>query len=172
MNDPEAQPTRTQHGFPRTVCGCEFCRAPCRHIPGSLDVADLPRLCPPGQDVFAWAELHLRALVDRPAPTLVPARQANGHCHWLFDGMCAVHADAPYGCAFFDTHQSDAEVERRRAATLSARRQDAADNGLYTRVWQHLCAQGLVGLPGDRAGWREDALKIQRSIDRARRRHG
>lgn len=161
---------REQHGFRRTVCACEFCRAPCRHIPGSLDVADLDRLCPAGQDVFAWAEQHLRALTGKPVPTLVPARQANGHCHWLYDGKCTVHANAPFGCAFFDTHQSDEEVERRRSATMAARREDAAARGLYYRVWLHLCQKGLVGVPGDRAGWREDVQKIQRSTVRHRRR--
>ncbi len=104
---------REQHGFRRTVCGCEFCKAPCRHVPGSLDVSDLGRLCPPNEDVFTWAAQHLRAVVDKPFPTLVPARQTNGHCHWLFDGRCAVHGSAPYSCAFFDSHMTDAEVERR-----------------------------------------------------------
>ena len=90
---------REAFGFARTICDCAFCQAPCRHIPGSLDVADLPSLCPPGQDVFTWAEEHLRAIVDKGFPTLVPARTANGHCHWLFQGRCAVHASASYSCA-------------------------------------------------------------------------
>src|SRR5205807_19611 len=67
---------RAQFDFRRTRCGCEFCTAPCRHIPGSLDVSDLSRLCPPTQDLFSWAEEHLVALTDKPFPTLVPARQA------------------------------------------------------------------------------------------------
>ena len=95
---------RTQYGFHRTSCPCAFCAAPCKHIPGSLDVADLARLCPPDQDLFTWAEHHLRAVTEKPFPTLVPARQPNGHCHWLFDGKCLVHEHAPYSCAFFDAH--------------------------------------------------------------------
>lgn len=161
---------RQQHGFERTVCGCEFCRAPCRHIPGSLDVADLDRLCPPGQDVFAWAEQHLVALIDKPCPTLVPARGSNGHCHWLFQDMCVVHENAPFGCSFFDSHMSPEEAARRADATMAARRADAAANGLYFRVWLHLQARGRVGRSGDRAGLADDCRTLQRTITRNRRR--
>lgn len=161
---------RLQHGFARTVCGCEFCRAPCRHIPGSLDVADLERLCPPGHDVFAWAEEHLVALTDKPCPTLVPRRQANGHCHWLIDHRCVVHENAPFGCAFFDSHMSDEESEQRAQATMAARRQDGEENGLYYRVWRHLQSKGLVGRSGDRVGLADDVRKLQRSIERNLRR--
>jgi hypothetical protein len=162
--------TREQFGFHRTVCGCAFCQAPCRHIPGSLDVSDLPRLCPPGQDVFAWAERHLRALAGRPVPTLVPARQANRHCHWFYNGRCAVHDTAPFGCAFFDQHMTEAEIARRSAATLQARREDASQNGLYYRVWAHLCRRGLISPPGDRSALAEEVHQIRRSAERQRRR--
>jgi len=159
---------REQLGFRRTVCACEYCRAPCRHIPGSLDVADLSRLCPAGRDVFAWAEQHLRALIDRPVPTLVPARQANGHCHWFFDGKCAVHDCAPYSCAFFDSHMTEAEVERRSAATIQARREGATQDGLYHRVWLHLARKGLIGSFGDRSALLEEMGKIRRKAERNR----
>lgn len=161
---------RVQHGFARTVCGCEFCRIPCRHLPGTLDVADLERLCPEGQDVFAWAEQHLVALVDKSCPTLVPARQANGHCHWLIDQRCVVHENAPFGCSFFDTHMSDEESERRGQATKAARRQDAKDNGLYYRVWRYLQSKGLIGKSGDRTGWADEARQLQRRMERNLRR--
>lgn len=161
MND---EPARERYGFRRTVCGCDFCRIPCRHIPGSLDVADLPRLCPAGQDVFAWAEQHLRALTDKPCPTLVPARGPDGACHWLFNGTCVVHDASPYGCAFFDTHMSDAESKRRADATMAARKQDAAENGLYYQVWKHLCAKGLTGRSGDREGLALETRKLQRRV--------
>lgn len=165
-------PERERYGFRRTVCGCVYCTAPCMYIPGSLDVADLERLCPAGQDVFAWAEVHLRALTNKTYPTLVPARQANGHCHWFFDGKCAVHGNSPYGCAFFDSHMSDAESEERSSATIQARHAAAAENGLYYRVWQHLCRKGLVGRPGDRIGLAGEVNKIIRTNERNRRRQG
>jgi hypothetical protein len=165
----EAPAEREEHGFRRTECACDVCRAPCRHIPGALDPSDLPRLCPQGQDVFAWAEQHLRALTDRPVPTLVPSRGLGGACHWLFEGKCAVHDRAPYGCAFFDAHMPDDEVRRRWEATVRARREDAAAGGLYARVWQHLCRRGLTGQPGDRAAVLEEVRKIRRSAERRAR---
>jgi hypothetical protein len=156
---------RQAFGFTRTVCACAICQAPCHHIPGSLDVADLAGLCPAGQDLFAWAEEHLRALVDKGFPTLVPARGSSGHCHWLFEGRCSVHAAAPFSCAFFDAHMSEAEIEGRSAATIRARREDAAANGLYTRVWLHLCQKNLIGRSGDRAGLAEEVGEIRRRLN-------
>ena len=157
---------REQFGFRRTVCGCDLCRAPCRHMPGSLDIGDLPRLCPAGQNVLVWAEEHLRALTDKPFPTLVPARQTNGHCHWLYEGKCAVHEVSPYGCAFFDSHMDGAEVKHRSAATVEARRADQLNNGLYYQVWRHLCVRGLTAMSGDRASLAEELRKIRCAAER------
>lgn len=153
---------RAEFGFRRTECGCGFCKAYCRHLPGALDPSDLPRLCPPAQDVFSWAEQHLRAMLDKPYPTLVPARHDSGACHWYFDGRCAVHDDAPYSCAFFDSHMPQSEVERRVAVTVQAIRQDVAANGLYYRVWLHLRQKGLIGRPGDRAALVREVQKLWR----------
>ena len=161
---------REQHGFRRTECACALCRAPCRHVPGSLDVADLARLCPPEADVFAWAEQHLRAVLDKPFPTLVPVRGVEGSCHWFFDGRCAVHANAPYGCAFFDAHMDDDEVSRRSAATVRARQDDAARDGLYHRVWLHLCRKGLTAPSGDREALADEWRQIRGVIERRQRR--
>jgi hypothetical protein len=158
----QSEPGRRAFGFSRTICACAICQAPCHHVPGSLDVDDLPRLCPPGRDLFSWAEEHLRAVVDKGYPTLVPARGASGHCHWLFGGRCSVHAAAPYSCAFFDAHMSEGEIERRSAATIQARRQDATANGLYHRVWLHLGQKGLIVPSGDRAGLAEEVSEIRR----------
>jgi hypothetical protein len=141
---------RDELGFRRTVCACSFCKAHCRHVPGTLVPSDLPRLCPAGQGVLAWAEVHLRALTDKPYPALVPARNGLGHCHWFFDGKCAVHAAAPFGCAFFDAHMAEDEIRRRAEAMAGAIREDAAGQGLYRRVWDHLCRRGLVARSGDR----------------------
>lgn len=161
---------REMHGFRRTECACPFCTVYCRHMPGTLDPSDLRRLCDDERNLLAWAETHLRALVDQPYPALVPARNHLGHCHWFFDGQCAVHEHAPYGCAFFDAHQSAVEVTRRAAATIQACQQDAASKGPYSRVWQHLCAQGLLGQRGDRQALRAELQDMRRRVERSRRR--
>jgi hypothetical protein len=159
---------REELGFCRTICGCAFCQAPCRHIPGGLMPADVSRLCPSGQDVLSWAEQHLRALVGLPAPTLVPARRPGGACHWLFDGRCAVHNVAPFGCAFFDSHMLAAEVDRRSAAAVRARQEDAKAQGPHFRVWQHLCRLGLIDQLGDRGALADEIRKIGRKAERQR----
>jgi hypothetical protein len=161
---------RSDFGFSRTTCGCEYCKVYCRHMPGSLAVPDLERLCPVGQDVFAWAEQHLRALTDKPYPTLVPARLENGQCHWFFAEQCAVHAAAPYSCAFFDAHMSDEEARKRSEASIQSRRADAAGNGVYYRVWLHLRARGLTAPSGDREGVRLDMSRVHRNTVRNQRR--
>lgn len=152
---------REQYGFRRTRCACELCRAPCKHIPGALAVEDLLRLCPEQQDPFTWAEEHLSALTDKGFPTLVPARQANGHCHWLFEDRCVVHENAPFGCAFFDCHQPPDEVDKRAAATKKARLDDQAAQGLYFRIWLHLCRTGRIGVPGDRTGLAQELQQLR-----------
>jgi hypothetical protein len=137
-------------------------------MPGTLVPSDLARLCPAGQDVFAWAEQHLRALTGKPYPALVPARGAYGPCHWFFDGKCAVHAGAPFGCAFFDAHMPDEEVARRSAAMVEAIREDAAAGGVYGRVWRHLREKGLVVPAGDRAAVRAGMEKVRRKAEGSR----
>jgi hypothetical protein len=133
-------------------------------MPGSLDVADLDRLCPADQHIFAWAEQHLRALTQIGVPTLVPARQANGHCHWLYEGRCAVHDHSPYGCAFFDSHMPHAEVKQRSVATAQARKADAEQNGPYYQIWLHLCRKGLIDPSGDRTAVAEERRRIRQSL--------
>lgn len=160
----ELPQVQERHGFRRTVCDCAYCTAPCRHVPGGLDPADLDRLCPKGQDLFAWAEEHLRALTNHPYPTLVPVRHPEGHCHWLFEGKCAVHENAPFGCAFFDAHLSPDEVSQRYAATIQARLEDAAKGGMYFLLWKYLCRKGLIGKPADRAALAEDVQSIRQKV--------
>jgi hypothetical protein len=166
----ELPPVREAHGFQRTRCGCEICKVYCRHTPGALDPADLLRLCPSGADVFIWAEQHLRALIDRPYPTLVPARDRQGHCLWHFEGRCAVHENAPYCCAFFDAHMPNDEVDRRLAATIRARQEDAAANGLYHRVWLHLRARGMIAEHGNKSALVGAVRQLLRSAERNQRR--
>jgi hypothetical protein len=167
MEPSEQQAERQVHSFRRTVCGCALCQAPCRHIPGSLDPSDLLRLCPAGKDLFTWAEQHLRALPEQPVPTLVPARGVDGACHWHFVGRCAVHDNAPYSCAFFDSHMPADEIQRRSAATVQARQKDAASRGLYYQVWQHLCRKGLTAQPGDRSALLAEAHQLLRRLGRS-----
>ena len=156
---------RERYGFKRTSCDCDFCRVYCRHVPGRLDVDDLRRLCPEGTDVFGWAETHLQAVTDTPFPRLVPVRQENGHCHWYHDGHCSVHGNAPYGCAFFDAHMTPAQVKERATAANLASEQDAAAEGLYSAVWQHLSQKGMSRKSGNPFPLGQEMQQIRASME-------
>jgi len=81
----------------------------------------------------------------------------NGHCHWYFDGKCAVHENAPYGCAFFDSHMSENEIRERYQAMAEARRADAEADGIYYQVWKYLRDRGLVDTSKNRSAMRSNA---------------
>ena len=106
---------------------------------------------------MTWAREHLRASqgfrVVNPMtgtmlqiPSLVPAKQANDHCHWLQpDGRCGVHENSPFGCAFVDQHMKDKVAEKRNEAGRLARMEDFAAYGPYSQVWNMLMKEGLTG---------------------------
>lgn len=162
----------TEFGFERTTCECELCSFWCKIMPGFLVPSDLQRLCPPGADLMTWARVHLRAsqgfrLVNPMTgamlqiPSLVPAKHADGHCHWLQpDGHCAVHEKSPFGCAYVDQHMKEKVVEKRNYAGRLARMEDFDNNGPYSRIWRMLMAEGLTG-----GGEHEAAMRELRRIE-------
>jgi hypothetical protein len=188
---------RTEGGCKRSVCACEVCSCYCKVMPGYLVPSDLERLIPPGVDPLQWARQHLRASQGAKAvdpktgevlfiiPSLVPAKQALGHCHWLQpDGKCGVHADSPFGCAFFDQHMTDEEAERRKQYARMVRAAAFEDDSLYATIWHTLKAEGLVGggeyaqaqayrrqVERRLAQRREDKARKQRRLKRKKRRH-
>lgn len=153
-------------GLERTRCACGLCQAFCRYVPGRLAPADLDAGPPPGQDLFAWAEEHLRAVLDAGEPRLVPARNLRGHCHWFLDGLCLVHDRAPFGCAYFDAHMEPDEVDRRSRLASRAIRDDAAADGPYTRIWTYLRDRGLTATPGDRSGLAAEVRRLRVALGR------
>lgn len=149
---------RTIFGFNRTECACAECALNCRFIPGYLIPADLAAiaeqlgyenlltfaqanlLASPGATVMASGELF-------QIPTLVPARQTNGACKFLTaDNRCAIHAVSPYGCSYFDVHQSNAEADERSLVGLYAIAREWNVGGLYARLWTILHAMKLEAL--------------------------
>jgi hypothetical protein len=169
---------REEFGFRRTTCACRKCSLWCEHLPGYLAPSDLDRLIPPGDDPFAWAERHLLASpglqIRTPQfsvsiPSLVPRRQANGHCHWLEGGRCAVHENSPFGCAFLSQcGQTNAEGERITNAGRRARAEAFAQDGLYARLWRHLWDKGLRELTSDQG--RSRAAQAVKRIEQAEQR--
>jgi hypothetical protein len=147
---------RTEFGYERTSCDCTDCQRFCRFMPGMLIPADLARLIPAGSDPFEWAEKNLvaspgsrvldfRTMAISSVGTLVPATKADGSCiNYTADGHCAIHENAPFGCAFFDAHMDD---DDRTTAYLTAIRNDEKRRGLYYLIWNYLKGKGLVGRP-------------------------
>lgn len=172
---------RTEFGFGRTTASGPLEQINCKHIPGYLIPADLERMSKGMgfEDLKAWAMEHLLASpgatvgkIDEVTgrmstfsiPTLVPARNAAGHCMHYENGLCKIHAIAPFGCAFFDTTQSHAEAQRRSSIGLTEIAKDFTKNGPYSEVWRMLEAAGRKG-PSPK----ECRAKVDKAYDRLKR---
>ena len=125
--------------FDRTTCACPECVACCKRQPGPLAPGDLPRIGDflklPEEEVRALFVASPGALVmdtrtgaTRRIGTITPARKANGSCIFLDDATerCTIHPVAPWGCAYFDTHMSNA-VAAPRSSWLAR----ATDSPIY-----------------------------------------
>ena len=81
-------------------------------------------------------------------PTLVPASvQPGGQCKFLQSGRCTIHAVSPYGCAFIDAHQSDADYAQRADALYRDLHAHWTMDGLYAQVWRDLKLRNLIASP-------------------------
>lgn len=150
---------RTEFGSARTACSCANCSINCRFIPGYLIPADLERIAAHvgAENVMAFAAENLLASSGaivgttdgqrHRIPTLVPARHSNGACKFLAaNGNCSIHAVSPFGCAFFDTHQSLEESDSLSMQGLMAidREWQQPDDSVYAAIWIVLNEAGLT----------------------------
>jgi len=109
--------------FKRTTCACKECTACCKRQPGPLAPGDSERIqehlgvtdeemtklfcASPGALVMDYAG-HVRRV-----GTITPQKR-KGRCVFLDENdRCKIHAVAPYGCAYFDTHMGVAEAQPR-----------------------------------------------------------
>jgi len=147
---------RKEFGFARTVCACGECTINCHFIPGYLIPADLERIAARlgYDDLLEFAVNNLLAspgatVLDggqvRQIPTLVPARRSDGACYFL-DGEegCSIHNFSPFGCAFFDVHQSREESDRRSCYGLAEIDRAWSEGHLYAQLWLLLRTLGLT----------------------------
>jgi hypothetical protein len=124
-------------------------------IPDDLD--RIRQHVAPAADLFVWARRHLLAspgaVVAQQGrvfriPTLVPARRPDNACLFLTsDDRCAIHAVAPFGCAFFDMHMEKAEADQRSGCGLRALLDAWTRGATYARVWASLHEAGLRAPP-------------------------
>jgi hypothetical protein len=105
--------------------------------------------------MIAFAEQHLLASLTpsgiKKIPTLVPrTKPGTSECHWLTqEGHCQTHDASPYGCAFFDEHQSREEGDRRAEAGIMEVIRDIQRRGPYAVVWVNLVMARKVKEPFD-----------------------
>jgi len=159
---PPAANARTEFGFTRTICACAECVNNCRHLPGYLlpaDVERIRRLLKYRNAVeFAFQYLFASpgAIVMQAGrvfqiPTLVPRRKQDGSCIFLDENnRCRIHEVSPFGCAFFDAHQSDAVANNRSSHGLQEVARHWAVRPFshaYTLIWRMLDAADLRAIP-------------------------
>jgi len=118
----------------RTSCACTACVACCHRQPGPLVPGDLEKIAAHLGEPVEVAKAHFwasgGALVQDQRTgrqfrigSITP-RLVRGRCVFLDDAdRCRVHAVAPFGCAYFDTHMSAAEGQR-RGTWLALQQQD------------------------------------------------
>lgn len=153
---------RTEFDFNRTECACAECIANCRYIPGYLIPADVNRIshhlgyANPFKFAFKYLLASPGATVMQEGrifqiPTLVPRRKADGSCMFLDENnRCRIHEVSPFGCAFFDAHQSHMEANKRSGRGLQEiARQWAVRpfSHIYVIIWRILYASNLRALP-------------------------
>ncbi len=115
-------------------------------------------LASPGAVVMRVGQLYR-------VPTLVPARQDNGWCKFLYETddsgerRCRIHEYAPFGCAFFVAHGPDASRHDLSAKGLGAIIEAGANDHLYWQIWQDLHSLGRVA---------QDPIDALAALDRDR----
>jgi len=147
---------RTEFGLTRTSCSCAGCVLNCQFMPGFLVPSDLGRMIPPGADPLVWAETNLLASPGAVAwhngkafriPTLVPAVKPDGSCINLQDGLCTIHENAPFGCAFFDCQSP---LGGASAALAAVHQEWHTEGSLYVRIWMHLAVKDKMQQPAEK----------------------
>lgn len=148
--------TRTEFGAERTKCSCRECTINCSFIPGYLIPADLERIALArgftAEQLEEWAMQELLASPGATVlyrgqrlqiPTLVPDRTVSGACIYLSkDKLCGIHEVAPFGCAFFDSHQGNDYCDDLSAVGLVSIIQDVKVLGAYSRLHERLWSSG------------------------------
>ena len=143
-------------GHFRTICSCELCAINCRFIPGYLLPEDLDRIATflSYSKSLEFAEKNLLAspgaIVIKDGRlcrirTLVPARNDSGWCNFFDGSLCSIHRVAPFGCAFFDSHQEQSESNAISAKGLQiiAGLWEDQPFSLYCQIWNHLHRRGM-----------------------------
>jgi len=113
--------SHSEHDFQRTTCACEACTRCCKRQPGPLAPDDFDRIVGHFKAQGMSHEVavqHVKAQLCASPGALVMNGQGEtkrvgsitprfrrGRCVFLDEhDRCSIHAVAPFGCAYFDTH--------------------------------------------------------------------
>ena len=181
-NNGRQQDERTEFGFERTRCDCSDCAMGCKHLPGYLVPADVERIAGhlgyTNLRGFAFDNLLASAGATvmnaegqvYQIPTLVPRRKPDGSCVFLDErDRCTIHAVSPFGCSFFDAHQSDAEADARSGRGLQeiARAWARGSRSAYAVLWGLLFEAGRRAvLPAVARSRMKEAAGNKRSLSK------
>jgi Fe-S-cluster containining protein len=146
---------RTEFGFTRIVCACSACARFCIALPGYLVPSNIQRIAErlnePDIVQFSFDNLLASpgAIVIangayRTIPTLVPARKPDASCRFLKNGRCEIHAEAPYGCAYFSAEQTKEEADAISARGLQEIAKAWRSDDLYAQLWLMLYHAGRI----------------------------
>lgn len=144
--------------IPRTVCGCDDCRRPCRHVPGALAPHDVAAIA--GQlglatdsdeflDLFQasdGAKVVSQGVVFN-VPSVVPRLTPSGCVFLDEEGMCRIHSASPFGCSRFDSHQPADVAMPRVSALIREQMRDIRDCGPLVRLRDRLVQLGRLARP-------------------------
>jgi Fe-S-cluster containining protein len=147
---------RADYGFRRSKCACAACSKFCHHIPGYLLPEDLTSIARTlgYADLLEFARDNLSAspgaLAIRDGEvfrihSLVPQRRADGSCKFLTENnLCSIHENSPFGCAYFDEHESQESADQKRNFGLVQLTRELQSGGRYSRIWAKLDEEGLT----------------------------
>jgi hypothetical protein len=77
------------------------------------------------------------------------------------DHRCSIHPVSPYGCAFFDSHMSKEQADRRSIAGLSRIVGGWRTDDNYAQIWAMLYQTGRIAPgPEDARGRMKRAMAI------------
>lgn len=151
---------RSFMSFPRTECDCSQCSESCKFIPGYLLPEDLFRigrylghffLSPFIEKNFLASPGALVAKAGRlyRIRTIVPARQENGWCRFFDGRLCTIHPVSPFGCAFFDSHQTPRHSQNISALGLMiiAAEWQNEESSNYCQAWHQLHRSNFTAPP-------------------------
>jgi Fe-S-cluster containining protein len=130
--------------FNRTVCACKECTQCCKRQPGPLAPGDYERI---QEHLGATQEQMAKLFCASPGALIVDHRSGEavrigtitpqrrkGRCVFLDENdRCKIHAVAPWGCAYFDTHMSKQQAYP-RSVWLAKSQLDPAYQALRNKL--------------------------------------